>query len=131
MEKNVEEAFRNLKENASRYAELRFELLKLNTYEQASKIIAFLSYGLLLSALVLISVLLAHLVLGFFLSKWLGSFMLGFGIILAMYALQVVIVILNRERIRRNVMNTIIKAFNYYEAKVEKTFSENENNEPR
>jgi hypothetical protein len=131
MEKDVEEVFRNLKEDVTKYAELQFELLKINTYEQVSKIIAFLSYGLLLSAFALTSILLAHVVLGFFLSKWLGSFTLGFGIILVLYAMQVVIVILNKEHIQRNVMNKIIKAFRRHEAKVEETFSENGNNKPK
>jgi hypothetical protein len=131
MEKDAGQVFRSLKEDVIKYAELRFELLKLNTYEQVSKIIAFLSYGLLLSAIALIAVFFVHLVLGFFLSKWLGSFALGFGIILILYALQVAIVILCRERIQRNVMSKIIKAFNYYEAKVVDTFSENKNNESK
>jgi hypothetical protein len=131
MEKDAGQVFRDLKEDVIKYAELRFELLKLNTYEQVSKIIAVLSYGLLLSAIVLIAVFFAHLVLGFFLSKWIGSDVLGFGIILILYALQVVIVILCRRRIRRSVMNKIIKDFNYYEAKIADTFSENRNNEPK
>jgi hypothetical protein len=78
----------------------------------------------LLSAIVLIAVFFVHLVLGFFLSKWLGSFTLGFGIIMILYAVQVTAVILCRERIKQRVMNMIIKAFNYYEAKVADTFSE-------
>jgi hypothetical protein len=131
MKKDAEQVFCDLKENVTKYAELRFELLKLNTYEQVSKIIAYLSYGLLLSALTLTAVLFAHLVLGFFLSQWIGSFTIGFGIILVSYILQVVIVMLNRERIQRSVMNKIINAFNSYEAKVEETPSEKENDEPK
>ncbi|MDR2384395.1 MAG: phage holin family protein [Tannerella sp.] len=131
MKKDAEQVFRDLKEDVTKYVELRFELLKLNIYEQASKIIAFLSYGLLLSAVTLIFVLFIHLVFGFFLSKWFGSFTLGFGIILILYAIQVVIIILNRERIQRSVMNKIIQAFNYYEEKAEEAISEKENDEPK
>jgi hypothetical protein len=128
MKKDAEQVFRDLKDDVTQYAELKFELLKLNTYEQVGKLIALLSYGLLLSALVLIAISFAHLVLGFFLSKWIGSSAFGFGIILIMYVLQVALVILNRERIQRNVMNKIIRAIHYHKA--EETISEKEKNEP-
>jgi hypothetical protein len=131
MEKSAGQVFRDLKEDVTRYAELRFEFLKLSTYEQVSKVIAVLSYGLLLSVIVLITILFAHLTLGFFLSKWLDSFTLGFGIVLIMYVMQIVLVIRSRESILRSVMNKIIKTFNYYKAKAEETISEKENDEPK
>jgi hypothetical protein len=127
MKKDTGQVLRDLKDGVSKYAELRLELLKLNTYEQVSKIIALLSYGLLLSVLVLIAILLVHLILGFFLSKLFDSQVFGFGIILILYILQIVLVILNKDRIQRFVINIIIKAFNRYEDKKEETFEEDGN----
>ncbi|MDR2144933.1 MAG: hypothetical protein LBE91_00530 [Tannerella sp.] len=129
MKKDAEHVFRDLKDGVTKYAELRLELLKLNTYEQVSKMAAFFSYGLLLSALTLITILFVHLVLGFFLSKLLDSLVFGFGIITILYILQVILVIVNRKRIQEYVINKIIKAFHYYEDKIEETFDGNGNRE--
>ena len=48
MEKNSGEIFRELKKDLSAYVELKLELLKLNTYERTGKVIAVLSYGVIL-----------------------------------------------------------------------------------
>ncbi len=112
MGKDAEKVFRELKDDVSAYAELKLELIKLNTYERIGKVIAILSYGLLLSALILITILFAMLTLGFLLSKWLDSTTIGFGIVAALYLILVVLVILNKNRIRLNVINIIISALN-------------------
>ncbi len=112
MEKEAEKVFRNLKEDISTYAELKLELFKLNAYERISKVIAIFSYGLLLCALIFITIQFALLALGFLLSNWLNSMAGGFGIVAALYFLQVAIVILNKNRIRRMVINIIVSALN-------------------
>lgn len=117
MKKNAEEVFRELKDDVSTYAELKLELIKLNAYERTSKVIAVLSYGLLLSALIVITVLFALLALGFQLSKWLDSTAAGFGIVAAIYLIQIAAVVLNKNRIRRKVINVIISALNPNEEK--------------
>ena len=48
MEKDSGTVFRELKEDVSAYVELKLELLKLSTYERTGKVIAVLSYGLIL-----------------------------------------------------------------------------------
>jgi amino acid transporter len=112
MEKNVENVFHELKDDLSTFAELKLELIKLNAYERISKLIAILSYGLLLFALLFITIQFALLTLGFALGKWLNSTIGGFGIVVAIYLIQVIVVILNKERIRRKVINIIISALN-------------------
>jgi len=110
MKKDLENVFRELKDDVTSFAELKFELLKLNTYERISKVIAILSYGLLLSSLALITLLFAMLTLGLLFSQWLDSTIAGFGIVVALYVILVVIVIMNKNRIRQRVMNIIISA---------------------
>ena len=56
MKMNAEHFFRELKRDITTYGELKFELLKVGTYERTGKVIAVLAYGLIL------------LILGFFLS---------------------------------------------------------------
>lgn len=110
MKKNAEEVFRELKDDVSMYAELKLELIKLNAYERISKVIAVLSYGLLLSALIFITLLFAMLALGFLLSTWIKSMAAGFGIVAAIYLLQIAILVANKKWIRRKVINIIISA---------------------
>lgn len=117
MKKNAENVFRELKDDVYTFAELKLELIKLNTYERISKLIAVLSYGLLLSALVIIAMLFALLAFGFLLSNWLGSMPAGFGIVTALYLIQIAWVIANKKYIRRKVINIIIAALNSNEEK--------------
>jgi len=110
MEKDAEKVFRELKDDVSTYAELRLELLKINAYERIGKMIGILSYGLLLSALVLITLLFVMLTLGFLFSNLLGSTAAGIGIVAAFYLMLVVVVMVNKNRISLKVTNIIISA---------------------
>ena len=123
MEKSAGEVFRELKDDISTYAELKLELLKLNTYEQGGKVLAVLSYGLLLFALITTAVLFALLTLGFLLSEWLRSMVAGFGIVAVLYLIQIIVLILNKNRVRRKIINIIISALNTSEQKKETTAS--------
>ena len=98
MEKDSGTVFRELKEDVSAYVELKLELLKLSTYERTGKVIAVLSYGLIL------------LFLAFFLGDWLGSSGFGFGIVAVLYLLLIGIIIMNRDRISTKVLNEVIAA---------------------
>ena len=108
MEKKAEDVFRELKEDITTYAELKLELLKISTYEKGGKVLAVLSYGLLLFALVAIAVFFALLALGFLLSEWLRSTAAGFGIVSVLYIIQILLLIANRKRVRRKIINIII-----------------------
>jgi hypothetical protein len=112
MGKDAEKVFRELKDDISAYTELKLELIKLNAYERTSKVIAVLSYGLLLSALILFAVLFAMLTLGFLLSKWLDSTTAGFAIVAGLYMIFVLLAIFNKYRICLQVTNIIISALN-------------------
>ena len=127
MKKDLEHVFRELKDDVSSFAELKFELLKLNTYERISKVIAILSYGLLLSSLVLITLLFAMLTVGFLFSKWLNSTTAGFGIVVALYLMLVAVVIAYKNRIRQSVLNTIVAALTSMDKKYANTSHEQEN----
>lgn len=123
MKKNAEAVFSELKDDVSTFAELKLELIKLNAYERISKLIAVLSYGLLLSALVIIAMLFALLAFGFLLSQWLGSMAAGFGIVTILYLIQIALVIGNKNYIRRKVINIIIASLHSNEEKEHATTS--------
>ena len=110
MEKDSGTVFRELKEDVSAYVELKLELLKLSTYERTGKVIAVLSYGLVLLFLAFFAILFIFLALGFFLGDWLGSSGFGFGIVAVLYLLLIGIIIMNRDRISTKVLNEVIAA---------------------
>ena len=93
MEKDSGTVFRELKEDVSAYVELKLELLKLSTYERTGKVIAVLSYGLILLFLAFFAIL-----------------FIFFGIVAVLYLLLIGIIIMNRDRISTKVLNEVIAA---------------------
>lgn len=110
MEKDSDKFFRELKDDVSAYMELKLELLKLSTYERTGKVIAVLSYGLILLFLAFFAILFIFLALGFFLGDLLSSFGLGFGIVAVLYVLLLGVIILNKDKISTQVLNEVIGA---------------------
>ena len=125
MEKDSGTVFRELKEDVSAYVELKLELLKLSTYERTGKVIAVLSYGLILLFLAFFAILFIFLALGFFLGDWLGSSGFGFGIVAVLYLLLIGIIIMNRDRISTKVLNEVIAAMTANDDKNNATNDEN------
>lgn len=110
MEKESREIFSELKEDISAYVELKLELLKLNTYERTGKLIAVLSYGVVLMFLAFFAILFIFLALGFFLGDWFGSSGIGFAIVAILYVLLIGIIVTNKHKISDKVLNVVIAA---------------------
>lgn len=110
MEKESGEIFRELKEDLSAYVELKLELLKLNTYERISKVIAVLSYGVILLFLAFFAILFIFLALGFFLGDLFGSVGTGFAVVAVLYMLLIGIILRNKHIINEKVLNVVIAA---------------------
>ena len=66
MEKDSSEIFHKLKRDLLTYVELKLELLKLDAYERTGKVIAVLSYGVILLFLAFFAILFIFLALGFY-----------------------------------------------------------------
>ena len=111
MEKDSSEIFRKLKENVSTYAELKLELLKLSTYESVGKVIAVLSYGVILLCVAFFTILFILLAFGFYISELCGSTSIGFTVIAFLYLLLIGIIVLNKKNIHNKVLNVVISAF--------------------
>ena len=110
MEKDAGEIFHELKKDLSAYVELKLELLKLNTYERTGKVIAVLSYGVILLFLAFFAILFIFLALGFFLGDLFGSVGSGFGVVAVLYLLLIGIIVMNKGRISNKVLNVVISA---------------------
>ena len=110
MEKESREIFSELKKDASAYMELKLELLKLSTYERTGKVIAVLSYGVVLLFLAFFAILFIFLALGFFLGDWFHSQGAGFAVVAVLYLLLIGIIIVNKQKISDKVLNVVIAA---------------------
>ncbi|GHT28952.1 hypothetical protein AGMMS49574_04350 [Bacteroidia bacterium] len=108
MEKDSKQVFSELKENVLTYAEIRFELLKLSTYEGTGKVIGVLSYVLVLVLLAFFVLLFLFLSAAFFLSDLFHSQGLGFGCISLIYLIMIGIVYANKKKIINKVMNEVL-----------------------
>ncbi|CAK7078700.1 phage holin family protein [Parabacteroides sp. APC149_11_2_Y6] len=124
MEKESGEIFRELKKDLSEYVELKLELLKLSTYERTGKVIAVLSYGVILLFLAFFAILFIFLALGFFLGDIFGSVGSGFAIVAILYVLLIGIIILNKNKISEKVLNVVIAALTSNEDKNQATDNE-------
>lgn len=112
MEKDSGKIFRELKDDVSAYVELKLELLKLSTYERSGKLIAVLSYGMILLFLAFFAILFIFLALGFFLGDVFGSLGVGFAVVAVLYLLLIRIIIMNKDKISNKVVNVVIAALN-------------------
>lgn len=129
MEKETEEIFKKLKKDILTYAELQLELLKLNAYERSGKVVAILSYSIILISLVFITILFLFLALGFFLGELLGSQGLGFGVVAIFYLILILTVILTKKRIHKRILNSIIFALTASECKEDPDSNLNNSND--
>lgn len=112
-----EKVFQNLKQDISTYVELKLELLKLNTYERVGKVIALLSYGLILIFLVFFAVLFIFLALGLFLGEILDMPSAGFAIVSLFYLLIIWVITANKDKIHLKIQNILIGALTANEDK--------------
>lgn len=121
MEKDSGEIFGKLKNDISTYAELKLELLKLNTYESVGKVLAVLSYGVIILCLVFFAILFIFLAFGFYVSELCGSTSIGFAVVAFLYFLLTGVVALNKNSIRNKIINVVISAFMGNEDKLNTT----------
>jgi Predicted membrane protein len=124
MENSQENIFSKLRADLTTYLELRFEYLKLNTYERTSRVLGVLSYGLVLIFSAFFAFLFIFLALGFFLGDLFNSYGMGFGAVAAIYFLLIWLIVVNREMICNKVQNEIISALTANEEKNDTTNEE-------
>jgi hypothetical protein len=108
MKQDSGQFFSELKKDVVTYAELKLELLKLGTYERTGKVIAVLSYGIILVILGFFLLLFIFLALGFFLSDRFDSLSAGFSVVAVLYFLLIGGVVLFKKQIRNRILNLVI-----------------------
>jgi len=111
MKKEPDQFFQELKRDITTFAELKVELLKLETFEKTGKVISVLAFGLLVVSLVFFLILFIFIALGFFLSELFNSYGLGFSAVALLYLLLIGLSMLLKNKIRMLILNVVIEAF--------------------
>ena len=93
-------------------------------YERTGKVIAVLSYGVILLFLAFFAILFIFLALGFFLGDLFGSVGSGFGVVAVLYLLLIGIIVMNKDRISNKVLNVVISALTTNDDKTNATDNE-------
>ncbi len=93
-----------LKPELSDYIQKRLKLFKLDMFEKGGIAISILGYGLII--LILVSSILFFFLFGlaFFLGEYFDSNSIGFGILLAICTLILVVIMLCRKKIQRYIL---------------------------
>lgn len=110
MEKDAGQLFQKIKRDTLIYLEAKLELLKLSTYESVSKLIAVLSYAVILSFIAFFIILFIFLAVGFYLGDLFGSFGAGFAVVAALYLILIGIILLAKNKINQGIQNMVITA---------------------
>ena len=116
--------FAESKEAVEQYLEDRILLIKLQTTEKISKLIAAMFTSLLIAILGFFILLFLSIMAGYYFASLTGSNFLGFGIVAAFYLILLgVIIAIRKNVIQKNIINMVI------EVMFEKTKEEEEENE--
>jgi len=109
---------RKLLEN---YVHDRILLLKLEVSKKAANVSAGIASAVALAGLALLALIFFSITLGFVFSKLTSSFIWGFGIVTAVYALLIVLVIMNKTWLKNKVSGAVISSM----------FSKKKENKPK
>lgn len=105
------------------YIDERAMLLKMQTVEKTSKLIAVLFTGLILALLAFFILFFLSIMLGYYFASLTNSLYAGFGIVAGLYLiLFIVILLLRKNFIEKYIINTVIATF------FDKTADDNDDN---
>ena len=119
--------FTESKEAVEQYLQDRLLLIKLQTTEKISKLIAAMFTSLLIAILGFFILLFLSIMVGYYFASLTGSNFLGFGIVAAFYLILLgVIIAIRKNVIQKNIINMVIEVM--FE-KTKEAEEENENKE--
>lgn len=87
-----------IKDTLFKYFETRIDLFKIETRDRIERAVITAVYGALTLSLILVIIILAVVLLGTFINKWLHSDYLGYVVLLAFFVLKLILWIVFREK---------------------------------
>ena len=93
------------------YIETRIRLIKYEAIDKSSSIIADIITDIIQIIFVILAIVFASFTLAFFLAQVLGSVWMGFGIVLLLYILALLLIKVFKKGVERPVINIVIRKF--------------------
>lgn len=115
MENDAEQILKKVRDDITVFIELKIRILRLTVVEKIARVLAFLSYGLVILLFAFFTVLFLFVALGFFLGNLLNNVALGFLVVGGLYLLLTMCSILARYKIRLVFINLIIRSFQMHD----------------
>lgn len=106
---NFSELIDESKADLSSYIEKRLTLIKLKAFEKIASASSFIIYGLMMSVFALILFILILVGLGFVIGELLNNYAAGFGVLILITLVALLVLILNAKRIRRAFVNITLR----------------------
>lgn len=103
-EKGLKDLIDELRIELTGYVRKRLRLFKLDAFDKGGRVLSAIGYGLIVLIISFAISFFFLFGLGFFLGEILNSNAAGFGILLAFCVLVLIIVILNRKKIKRIIL---------------------------
>ncbi len=104
--------FTESKEALKKYLDDRILLLKLQSVDSGSRIVAAIFSGVLLAILSLFIIIFLSITLGYLFAELTGSFFWGFAIVTGIYILLFILVLILRKPVlEKSVIKIMVKAF--------------------
>ena len=115
MENDAEQILKKVRDDITVFIDLKIRILRLTVVEKIARVLAFLSYGLVILLFAFFCVLFLFVALGFFLGNLLNNVALGFLVVGGLYLLLTMCSILARYKIRLVFINLIIRSFQMHD----------------
>ncbi len=115
MENDAEQILKKVRDDITVFIDLKIRILRLTVVEKIARVLAFLSYGLVILLFAFFTVLFLFVALGFFLGNLLNNVALGFLVVGGLYLLLTMCSILARYKIRLVFINLIIRSFQMHD----------------
>ena len=112
METEKKTFFEETKELAANYVEDKLLLIKLQAADQASRISSSIVKILLVATMLFFIMMIVTFLAGYYLSQWTGSFIAGFGILIALYILILMLLLYTHKKyMNKYIIDKVIQMF--------------------
>jgi membrane protein YdbS with pleckstrin-like domain len=112
METERKNFFEETRELAMKYVDDRLLLIKLQAAEKAAKFSSMLFKAIVVAVISFFILCIISFLIGYYLSEWTGSFFYGFGILIVVYIILLLVVLsAHKKYLHKKIVDKMIELF--------------------
>ncbi|HEX8334854.1 MAG TPA: phage holin family protein [Segetibacter sp.] len=112
METERKNFFEETRELATKYIDDRLLLIKLQAAEKAAKFSSMLFKAIVVGVIFFFILSIISFLIGYYLSLWTGSFLLGFGILVVIYIIILLVILsAHKKYLHKKIVDKMIELF--------------------